>query len=60
MFAVIIALKLLLKEDDYSRFHHKLFSRIMSIKSKLKTITSDDVLKAMNFPKNWHDISKMS
>lgn len=60
LFAVIIALKLLLKEDDYSRFHHKLFSRIMSIKSKLKTINLQDLLDLMNFPNNWHDILKMS
>ncbi len=60
LFAVVIALKLLLNKEDYDKFHHKLFSRIMSIKSKLKTITLDDILKSMNFPKNWHDISKMS
>lgn len=60
LFAVVIALKLLLSTEDYDKFHHKLFSRIMSIKSKLKTITLDNVLEAMNFPNNWHDISKMS
>ncbi len=60
LFAVIIALKLLLPKEDYDKFHHKLFSRIMSIQSKLHTITLNDVLKAMNFPTNWHDISKMS
>lgn len=60
LFAVVIALKLLLNAEDYDRFHHKLFSRIMSIQSKLKTITLNDVLNAMNFPNNWHDISKMS
>ena len=60
LFAVVIVLKLLLSKEDYDKFHHKLFSRIMSIQSKLKTITLNDVLKAMNFPNNWHDISKMS
>lgn len=60
LFAVVISLKLLLNKEDYDKFHHKLFSRIMSIQSKLKTITLNDVLNAMNFPNNWHDISKMS
>ena len=60
LFAVVIALKLLLTEEDYNKFHHKLFSRIKSIQSKLKTITVNDVLNAMNFPDNWHDILKMS
>lgn len=60
LFAVVIALKLLLTEEDYNKFHNKLFSRIKSIQSKLKTITVNDVLNAMNFPNNWHDILKMS
>lgn len=60
LFAVVIALKLLLSKDDYKKFHSKLFSRIMSIQSKLKTITLNNVLNAMNFPNNWHDILKMS
>lgn len=60
LFAVIISLKLLLSKEDYDKFHHKLFSRIMSIQSKIHTITLNDVLNAMNFPSNWHDLSKMS
>lgn len=60
LFAVVIALKLLLNDEDYSKFHNKLFSRIMSIQSKLKTITLYEVLNAMNFPNNWHNILKMS
>ena len=60
LFAVVISLKLLLSKDDYDRFHHKMFSRIMSIQSKLTTITLKDVLNSMNFPNNWHDLSKMS
>jgi len=60
LFSVVIALKLLLNKEDYDKFHHKLFSRIMSIQSKLKTITLNEVLNSMNFPNNWHDISKMS
>lgn len=60
LFAVIIALKSLLNENDYKSFHSKLFSRIMSIQSHLKTITLKDVLESMNFPNNWHNILKMS
>ena len=60
LFAVVITLKLLLPKEDYDKFHHKLFSRMMSIQSKLHTISLNDVLNAMNFPTNWHDISKMS
>ena len=60
LYAVVIALKLLLNEEDYKKFHNKLFSRIMSIQSKLNTITVNDVLNAMNFPSNWHDILKKS
>lgn len=60
LFAIVISLKLLLNKEDYNKFHHKLFSRIMSIQSKLKTINLNDVLNVMNFPYNWHSISKMS
>lgn len=60
LFAVVIALKLLLKPEDYNKFHGKLFSRLMSLQSKLKTITLNDVLASMKFPTNWHQISKMS
>lgn len=60
LFAVIIALKLLLDKEDYKKFHNKLFSRIKSLQSKLKTISINDVLAIMNFPKNWHDLLKMS
>lgn len=60
LFAVVIALKSLLNKEDYQKFHSKLFSRIMSLQSKLKTISLNNVLNAMNFPKNWHDIIKMS
>ena len=60
LFAVIISLKLLLSKDDYNKFHSKLFSRIMSIQSKLHTIKLNDVLNSMKFPSNWHDIIKMS
>lgn len=60
LFAVVISLKLLLSDEDYNKFHHKLFSRIMSIQSKLKTISLKDILNSMNFPNNWHSILKMS
>lgn len=60
LFAVVLALKLLLNDDDYHKFHNKLFSRIMSIQSKLKTITLDELLDTMNFPNNWHELIKMS
>lgn len=60
LFAVVISLKLLLSKEDYDKFHHKMFSRIMSIKSKLTTISLNDVLNSMNFPNNWHDLLKMS
>ncbi len=58
LFAVVISLKLLLSEKDYEKFHSKIFSRIMSLQSKLKVINISDVLKTMNFPYNWHDIKK--
>lgn len=60
LFAVVIALKLLLNEDDYSKFHNKLYSRIMSIQTKLSTVSLKEVLTSMNFPSNWHDMLKMS
>ena len=60
LFAVVISLKLLLSKEDYDRFHNKMFSRIMSIQSKLTTISLNDILNSMNFPNNWHDLLKMS
>lgn len=58
LFAVVISLKLLLDENDYKKFHSKVFSRIMSLQSKLKVIDISKVLNTMNFPENWHDIKK--
>lgn len=60
LYAVVIALKILLSKEDYYKFHGKIFSRIMSLQSKLKVISIHDVLNTMNFPNNWHDIIKMS
>lgn len=58
LFAVVISLKLLLNENDYQKFHSKIFSRIMSLQSKLKVIDISKVLNTMHFPENWHNIKK--
>lgn len=60
LYAVVIALKLLLNKEDYNQFHHKLFNIIMGIKPKLKTITLNDLLTSLQFPENWYDILKTS
>lgn len=58
LFAVVIALKLLLSKKDYDKFHNKIYKSITNLQSKLKIININKVLKAMNFPDNWNDIKK--
>lgn len=60
LFAVMIVLKTLLTKEDYQKFHSKIYSRLKSIESKIKTISLNDILVAMNFPYNWHSLLKMS
>lgn len=60
LFSVVISLKMLLSKEDYRKFHYKLLEKFRVINSKLKTINSDDILHAMNFPKDWYNLLKMS
>lgn len=60
LFAVMVSLKMLLNKDDYKKFHTKVFSRIMSINSKIKSIPLNTILEHMHFPENWHELLKMS
>ena len=59
LFAVMISLKILLSKEEYDKFHSKIFSRIMSLKTKLKVIDLIEVLETMNFPYNWHKLKSL-
>lgn len=58
LFAVLIALKVLLSTEDYNTLYNKFFGRVKSLENKLTTIDISDVLKIMNFPENWCKIKK--
>lgn len=58
LFALLIALKILLDENDYNTLHNKIFGRIKSLEKKLNVISIDKILNEMNFPTNWNDIKK--
>ncbi|MCI9279942.1 MAG: Abi family protein [Bacilli bacterium] len=58
LFALIIALKIMLSETDFRRLYNKIYGRIKSLEKKLVVIKIDVILSKMNFPKNWRDIKK--
>ena len=60
LFAVVIALKMLLSKEDYNSFHDKVVISIMELCSNLTTVELSDVLIYMHFPYNFYDLKNMS
>lgn len=58
LFAVVIAFKYLLPENDFIEFKRKLTKEINRANKEIKHITETDLLDAMGFPENWMDITK--
>lgn len=58
LFAVVIAFKYLLPENDFIEFKRKLTKEINRANKEIKHITETELLDAMGFPENWMDITK--
>lgn len=56
LFALIIAFKYLLSEEDFNTLFNKINGRIISLSKRLYTKNINDILEIMNFPNNWKDI----
>lgn len=59
LFSIVIALKLLLEEEQFSTFYMELINNIEMLKKQLHTITIDKVLYKMGFPKNYKKLLKL-
>ncbi len=56
LFATVIALRILLSNNDYSRLKNKLRKSICRVSKQLKTLHEDEILAAMGFPSNWTNL----
>lgn len=56
LFAVMISLKILLSHNDYKRLKGKLIKSIKILSKDLKTLSVDEILNIMGFPKNWTNL----
>lgn len=58
LFAVVIALRYLLSEEDFKNFREQLQQQIQVYFKEMHENTEYDILKKMGFPENWRDIAK--
>ena len=56
LFAVMISLRILLSHNDYKRLKGKLIKSIKILSKDLKTLSVDEILNIMGFPKNWTNL----
>lgn len=56
LFDVVIFLKYLLNEYEYSKFIQDIESSLLELSKKTNQIQKSQILKLMGFPKNWNDI----
>ena len=59
LFSIVIALKLLLEEEQFNRFYTDIIRSIEKLKKELHTISIDEVLYKMGFPKNYKRLLKL-
>jgi abortive infection bacteriophage resistance protein len=59
LFAVVIILKYLLREEDFRRFAYEVDYEINVLDGKISTISLDKILDRIGFPINWRDIINM-
>lgn len=59
LFSIVIALKLLLEEEQFNRFYTDIKRSIEKLKKELHTISIDEVLYKMGFPKNYKRLLKL-
>lgn len=56
LFAVVMIFKYMLSKDDFHLFMKEISYEIDALSGKLNTISIDDVLKRMGFPKNYQNL----
>ena len=59
LFGLVIILKQLLREEDFTLLINELSYEIDILEGKIKTISIDKVLDSMGFPLNFRDISRI-
>ena len=59
LFALIIIMKQILKQDEFKNMSFELENIINTLNYNLNTIKIDTVLDRMGFPLNWKDLSKI-
>ncbi len=59
LFALVIILKQLLREEDFTLLINELSYELDILEGKLHTITIDKVLDRMGFPENYKDIARL-
>lgn len=59
LFSIVIALKLLLEEEQFNRFYTDIIRNIEKLKKELHTISIYEVLYKMGFPKNYKRLLKL-
>lgn len=59
LFAVLIALKGLSSNNEYSKLIKELYRAIGILKNKINTISIDNVTLEMGFPINWRDLANL-
>lgn len=57
LFAVVIALRYLIENDDFKHFKSTLTRLIKNVLKKCPHLTEDQLMKEMGFPKNWNKIT---
>lgn len=58
LFAVVIAFRYLLPQEDFLEFNRKLAFEISSANENLIHITEKELLEHMGFPQNWKSITR--
>lgn len=59
LFSIIIALKLLLEKEQFDKFFTEIIKSIEKLKKELSTISIDNVMYKMGFPKNYKKLLKL-
>ena len=59
LFALVIILKQLLREEDFTLMINELYYEIDILEGKIRTIDIDKVLDRMGFPSNYRDIARI-
>lgn len=59
LFAVVIIMKKLLNTEEFHEFIEDIKKQVEELKNCLNTVSIDQVLERMGFPKNWFKINNM-